>query len=40
MADVLMIGMIVLVLGFVFFVYLMLRRTALGFKEGVDKGKR
>ena len=40
MADLLMIGMIALLLGFVFFVYLMLRRTVLGFKEGVDKGKR
>jgi hypothetical protein len=40
MADLLMIGMIALLLGFVFFVYLMLRRTVLGFKEGVDRGKR
>jgi hypothetical protein len=32
--------MIALLLGFVFFVYLMLRRTVLGFKEGVDRGKR
>lgn len=40
MADLLMLGMIALLLGFVFFVYLMLRRTVLGFKEGVDRGKR
>lgn len=40
MADWFMIGMIVLLLGFVFFVYLMLRRTVLGFQEGVERGKR
>jgi uncharacterized membrane protein YhhN len=40
MADWFMIGMLAFLLGFVFFVYLMLRRTVLGFREGVERGKQ
>ncbi|MFW6384707.1 MAG: hypothetical protein ACOCY7_01070 [Halodesulfurarchaeum sp.] len=29
-----------LLLVFFFFVYLMIRRTVLGFKEGMERGKR
>ena len=31
--------LLALVLGFFFFVYLMVRRTILGFKEGVQGGR-
>jgi len=31
-------SVLVLILLFIFFVYLLLRRTAQGFKEGIDEG--
>jgi len=34
------VAVLVLILGFVFFVYLLLRRTAQGFKEGMRQGDR
>jgi hypothetical protein len=33
------IGLLVIVLGFFFFMYLMVRRTLLGFKEGFQGGR-
>jgi hypothetical protein len=39
MADPIMLGILALILLFVFFVYLMLRRTVTGFKEGVEDGQ-
>ena len=33
-------GFIVLLLGFVLFMYLFVRRTLTGFREGVEKGRR
>lgn len=38
--DPLVAGFIVLLLGFVLFMYLFVRRTLTGFREGVDKGRR
>ena len=32
-------GMLAALLAFFFFIYLLLRRTVLGFKEGMDRGK-
>lgn len=40
MADWFLIGMVAVLLGLVFFVYLLLRRAMQGFREGVDKGKK
>jgi ABC-type uncharacterized transport system permease subunit len=40
MADPIVLGILVALLLFVFFVYLMLRRTVTGFKEGVDRGRK
>jgi flagellar biogenesis protein FliO len=40
MADWFLIGMVVFLLGFVFFLYLILRRMVVGFREGVERGKR
>jgi len=37
--DLLTLGLLVVVLGFFFFMYLMVRRTLLGFKEGVRSGR-
>jgi len=37
--DLLTLGLLVVVLGFFFFMYLMVRRTLLGFKEGVQSGR-
>jgi flagellar biogenesis protein FliO len=31
-------GVLALILVFIFFIYLLLRRTAQGFKEGMDEG--
>jgi hypothetical protein len=31
---------VVFLLGFVFFLYLILRRMVVGFREGVERGKR
>lgn len=39
MADLIVLGILAVLLLFVFFVYLMLRRTVTGFKEGVDRGR-
>ncbi|MEF8781577.1 MAG: hypothetical protein V5A39_10140 [Haloarculaceae archaeon] len=39
MADPIMLGILALILLFVFFMYLMLRRTVTGFKEGVEDGQ-
>lgn len=39
MADWMVYGILALGLLLVFFFYLMLRRTLLGFKEGVDRGR-
>lgn len=37
--DPVLIGIVVLMLGFVFFVFLFLRKTLTGFKEGMEEGK-
>lgn len=37
--DPVLVGLLVLILGFVFFVYLFLRRTVTGFREGMQQGK-
>ena len=37
--DPIFIGLAVLIVGFIFFVYLMLRRTLLGLREGYDQGR-
>jgi hypothetical protein len=39
MADWMVYGILAAGLLLVFFFYLMLRRTVLGFKEGVDRGR-
>jgi ABC-type uncharacterized transport system permease subunit len=39
MADPIMLAILVIILLFVFFVYLMLRRTVTGFKRGVEEGQ-
>ncbi len=39
MVDVMMVGILAVLLGLVFFAYLMIRRTLTGFKEGVERGK-
>lgn len=36
MNTLIILGVLLLMLGFIFFVYLMLRRTAQGFKEGME----
>ncbi|WP_276299644.1 hypothetical protein [Halorussus lipolyticus] len=38
--DPLVLGFLVILLGFVFFMYLFVRRTLTGFKEGVENGRR
>ena len=38
--DPLFIGLIVVILAFVFFIYLFIRRIMTGFQEGVQKGQR
>jgi len=38
-ADMVMYGILAIILLFVFFAYLMLRRTVTGFKEGVEEGQ-
>ena len=40
MADVIVLGILAALLVFVFFMYLMLRRTVTGFKEGMDQGRK
>ncbi|MFC4450652.1 hypothetical protein [Halorussus aquaticus] len=34
------VGFVVLLLGFVFFMYLFIRRTVTGFREGVQNGRQ
>lgn len=38
--DPVLAGLLAFLLGLAFFGYLMLRRTVLGFKEGLDEGRR
>ncbi|MFB6186196.1 MAG: hypothetical protein ABEI86_04920 [Halobacteriaceae archaeon] len=33
------VGLLLLLVGFFFFVYLFIRRTVLSFREGINKGK-
>ncbi|MFW5905714.1 MAG: hypothetical protein ACOCUO_02595 [archaeon] len=40
MVDPVLMAIVVVMLAFVFFVYLFLRRIATGFKEGVQDSKR
>ncbi len=40
MVDLILYGILAIILLFVFFAYLMLRRTVTGFKEGVEDGTR
>ncbi|WP_197428397.1 hypothetical protein [Halapricum sp. CBA1109] len=37
--DPVLVGIVVVMLAFVFFVYLFIRRTLSGFKEGVNQGR-
>jgi len=39
-ADYVMYGILAVILLFIFFAYLMLRRTVKGFKEGVENSQR
>ncbi len=38
--DPLFVGLLVVILAFVFFIYLFIRRIMTGFQEGVQKGQR
>lgn len=38
--DPVLVFIVVVLLAFVFFIYLFLRRTAQGFKEGMDQGRQ
>ena len=38
MADLIVYGVLAVILLFVFFAYLMIRRTVTGFKEGMENG--
>ncbi|WEL18631.1 Uncharacterized protein SVXHr_2483 [Halorhabdus sp. SVX81] len=40
MVDPVLVGIVVVVLAFVFFVYLFVRRIATGFSQGMREGKR
>ncbi|MFB6232643.1 MAG: hypothetical protein ABEH61_00135 [Haloarculaceae archaeon] len=40
MADVILYGILAIILLFVFFAYLMLRRTVTGFKQGVEETQK
>lgn len=37
--DPVFLALLALILGFFFFLFLLLRRTVLGFREGVDRGR-
>ena len=37
--DPVLVGIVVIILGFVFFVYLFLRRTVTGFQEGMQESR-
>lgn len=39
MVDPILVGMVAIMLGFVFAVYLFLRRITTGFKEGIEQGR-
>ena len=39
MVDVMMVGILAVLLGLIFFAYLMVRRTLTGFQEGVEQGR-
>lgn len=36
----LVVGFVVLLLGFIMFMYLFVRRTVLGFREGIEDGSK
>lgn len=38
--DPVFVGLLVVILAFVFFAYLLVRRTLLGLREGYDQGRR
>ncbi|WP_433626196.1 hypothetical protein [Halomicrococcus sp. NG-SE-24] len=38
--DPVFVGLLVVLLAFVFFIYLFVRRTITGFQEGINKGQR
>lgn len=38
--DPLFVGLLVIMLAFVFFIYLFIRRIMTGFQEGIQKGQR
>ncbi len=40
MTDLIVYGILAVILVFVFFAYLMIRRTVTGFKEGMERGDR
>jgi preprotein translocase subunit YajC len=40
MTDLIIYGILAVILVFVFFAYLMIRRTVTGFKEGMERGDR
>lgn len=40
MTDLIVYGILAVILLFVFFAYLMIRRTVTGFKEGMERGDR
>lgn len=40
LVDPVLVGIVVIMLAFVFFVYLFIRRTLTGFKEGMEESKR
>lgn len=37
--DPVLIGLVVIMLGFVFYIYLFVRRTVTGFQEGLDESR-
>jgi len=39
MVDPVLVAIVALLIGFFFFIYLMVRRTLVSFREGVDRGK-
>jgi hypothetical protein len=39
MVDPVLVAIVALLVGFFFFIYLMIRRTMVEFRQGVDRGK-
>ena len=39
MVDPVLVAIVALLIGFFFFIYLMVRRTLVEFRQGVDRGK-